>query len=81
MKLHMRDHDATTANQDEKASRKTKMTSQLSKNAQISKRNVIVDNNTWNNTHIATVGCAMSSYEDEACEIMQCCMPMVFLLL
>lgn len=34
-------------------------------------RTVIVDNNTWNNTHIATVGRAMSSYEDEAYEIMQ----------
>ncbi|KAK1404513.1 Dolichyl-diphosphooligosaccharide--protein glycotransferase [Heracleum sosnowskyi] len=34
-------------------------------------RTVIVDNNTWNNTHIATVGLAMSSYEDEAYEIMR----------
>ncbi|KAK1322218.1 Dolichyl-diphosphooligosaccharide--protein glycosyltransferase subunit STT3B [Acorus calamus] len=34
-------------------------------------RTVIVDNNTWNNTHIATVGRAMASYEDEAYEIMQ----------
>ncbi|KAK8671392.1 hypothetical protein V6N13_037988 [Hibiscus sabdariffa] len=34
-------------------------------------RTVIVDNNTWNNTHIATVGRAMSSYEDEAIEIMR----------
>ncbi|KAK4479248.1 hypothetical protein RD792_014759 [Penstemon davidsonii] len=34
-------------------------------------RTVIVDNNTWNNTHIATVGRAMSSYEDEAYEIMR----------
>ncbi|KMZ59595.1 Dolichyl-diphosphooligosaccharide-protein glycosyltransferasesubunit STT3A [Zostera marina] len=33
-------------------------------------RTVIVDNNTWNNTHIATVGRAMSSYEDEAYDIM-----------
>ncbi|KAJ4744698.1 Dolichyl-diphosphooligosaccharide--protein glycosyltransferase subunit STT3B [Rhynchospora pubera] len=33
-------------------------------------RTVIVDNNTWNNTHIATVGRAMSSYEHEAYEIM-----------
>ncbi|CAF2098752.1 unnamed protein product [Brassica rapa subsp. narinosa] len=32
---------------------------------------VIVDNNTWNNTHIATVGRAMSSYEDEAYDIMR----------
>ncbi|KAG6486989.1 hypothetical protein ZIOFF_055570 [Zingiber officinale] len=34
-------------------------------------RTVIVDKNTWNNTHIATVGRAMSSYEHEAYEIMQ----------
>ncbi|XP_020688270.1 dolichyl-diphosphooligosaccharide--protein glycosyltransferase subunit STT3B [Dendrobium catenatum] len=34
-------------------------------------RTVIVDNNTWNNTHIATVGRAMSSYEDEAYDIMK----------
>eukprot|EP00246_Nothoceros_aenigmaticus_P003493 TRINITY_DN14664_c0_g2_i1.p1 TRINITY_DN14664_c0_g2~~TRINITY_DN14664_c0_g2_i1.p1 ORF type:complete len:721 (+),score=112.90 TRINITY_DN14664_c0_g2_i1:167-2329(+) len=34
-------------------------------------RTVIVDNNTWNNTHIATVGMAMASYEDEAYQIMQ----------
>ncbi|KAK1262573.1 Dolichyl-diphosphooligosaccharide--protein glycosyltransferase subunit STT3B [Acorus gramineus] len=34
-------------------------------------RTVIVDNNTWNNTHIATVGRAMASYEDEAYEIIQ----------
>ncbi|KAE8702155.1 Dolichyl-diphosphooligosaccharide--protein glycosyltransferase subunit STT3B [Hibiscus syriacus] len=34
-------------------------------------RTVIVDNNTWNNTHIATVGRALSSYEDEAIEIMR----------
>lgn len=32
----------------------------------MSNRTVIVDNNTWNNTHIATVGRAMSSPEDEA---------------
>lgn len=32
-------------------------------------RTVIVDNNTWNNTHIATVGRGMSSYEDEAYHI------------
>ena len=30
---------------------------------------VIVDNNTWNNTHIATVGTAMSSPEKAAWEI------------
>lgn len=29
-------------------------------------RTVIVDNNTWNNTHIATVGRAMSSPEKKA---------------
>eukprot|EP00897_Mesotaenium_endlicherianum_P006913 jgi/Mesen1/624/ME000108S10787 len=34
-------------------------------------RTVIVDNNTWNNTHIATVGRAMASYEDDAHEIMR----------
>ncbi|KAM3351103.1 hypothetical protein ACQJBY_023239 [Aegilops geniculata] len=32
-------------------------------------RTVIVDNNTWNNTHIATVGTAMSSSEKGAWEI------------
>lgn len=35
----------------------------------MSNRTVIVDNNTWNNTHIATVGRAMSSPENEAYEI------------
>nr|CAG8460505.1 6142_t:CDS:10 [Entrophospora candida] len=34
-------------------------------------RTVLVDNNTWNNTHIATVGKAMSSNEDVAYEIMR----------
>ncbi|CAI5506769.1 unnamed protein product [Closterium sp. Naga37s-1] len=34
-------------------------------------RTVIVDNNTWNNTHIATVGRAMASYEEQAYGIMQ----------
>ncbi|XP_024518642.1 dolichyl-diphosphooligosaccharide--protein glycosyltransferase subunit STT3A-like [Selaginella moellendorffii] len=34
-------------------------------------RTVIVDNNTWNNTHIATVGTAMSSPERQAWEIFQ----------
>jgi dolichyl-diphosphooligosaccharide---protein glycosyltransferase len=34
-------------------------------------RTVIVDNNTWNNTHIATVGRAMSTPEDEAYPIMR----------
>ena len=28
----------------------------------MSNRTVMVDNNTWNNTHIATVGLAMSRY-------------------
>ncbi|KAG1346610.1 Dolichyl-diphosphooligosaccharide--protein glycosyltransferase subunit STT3A [Cocos nucifera] len=32
-------------------------------------RTVIIDNNTWNNTHIATVGAAMSSPEKAAWEI------------
>jgi dolichyl-diphosphooligosaccharide--protein glycosyltransferase len=32
-------------------------------------RTVIVDNNTWNNTHIAQVGQAMASTEDKAYEI------------
>jgi hypothetical protein len=34
-------------------------------------RTVIVDNNTWNNTHIATVGRAMASNEEDAYAIMQ----------
>jgi dolichyl-diphosphooligosaccharide--protein glycosyltransferase len=34
-------------------------------------RTVMVDNNTWNNTHIATVGRAMASSEAEAYKIMQ----------
>lgn len=32
----------------------------------MSNRTVLVDNNTWNNTHIATVGVAMASNEEEA---------------
>ena len=32
-------------------------------------RTVLVDNNTWNNTHIATVGRAMSRPEEESIEI------------
>ena len=32
-------------------------------------RTVLVDNNTWNNTHIATVGRAMASPERRAWEI------------
>ncbi|KAJ3084606.1 oligosaccharyl transferase stt3 subunit [Rhizoclosmatium hyalinum] len=34
-------------------------------------RTVLVDNNTWNNTHIATVGKAMSCSEDVSYEIMK----------
>ncbi|VIO88742.1 Uncharacterized protein BM_BM9516 [Brugia malayi] len=34
-------------------------------------RTVIVDNNTWNNTHISRVGQAMSSKEEDAYEIMR----------
>ncbi len=34
-------------------------------------RTVLVDNNTWNNTHIATVGRAMSSTEEDAAPIME----------
>jgi len=33
-------------------------------------RTIIVDNNTWNNTHISRVGQAMASTEDKAYEIM-----------
>ncbi|KXZ53944.1 hypothetical protein GPECTOR_6g862 [Gonium pectorale] len=39
--------------------------------AAMGNRNVIVDNNTWNNTHIATVGRAMASNETEAYKIMR----------
>jgi len=35
----------------------------------MSNRTVIVDNNTWNNTHIATVGKFLASNEDEGVEI------------
>jgi len=35
----------------------------------MSNRTVLVDNNTWNNTHIATVGMAMSSPEEDAYEV------------
>lgn len=34
-------------------------------------RTVLVDNNTWNNTHIATVGKAMASNEDDAYKIIR----------
>mmetsp|Transcript_15601 Transcript_15601/g.17989 ORF Transcript_15601/g.17989 Transcript_15601/m.17989 type:complete len:770 (+) Transcript_15601:88-2397(+) len=37
--------------------------------AGLGNRTVIVDNNTWNNSHIATVGLAMSSNEEYAYEI------------
>lgn len=33
-------------------------------------RTVLVDNNTWNNTHISRVGQAMASNESHAYEIM-----------
>jgi dolichyl-diphosphooligosaccharide--protein glycosyltransferase len=35
----------------------------------MSNRTVLVDNNTWNNTHIATVGRAMASNEEDAYKI------------
>ena len=35
----------------------------------MSDRSVVVDNNTWNTTHIATVGLALASEEEEAYEI------------
>jgi len=34
-------------------------------------RTILVDNNTWNNSHIATVGRAMASSEEDAYEIMR----------
>lgn len=34
-------------------------------------RTILVDNNTWNNTHISRVGQAMASTEDKAYEIMK----------
>eukprot|EP00916_Digyalum_oweni_P009722 GHVL01016392.1.p1 GENE.GHVL01016392.1~~GHVL01016392.1.p1 ORF type:complete len:739 (+),score=67.28 GHVL01016392.1:140-2356(+) len=37
----------------------------------MSNRTVLVDNNTWNTTHIATVGLALSSTEEEAYPIVQ----------
>ena len=37
----------------------------------MSNRTVLVDNNTWNNTHIATVGRVMSSSEEDAYDIMR----------
>lgn len=35
----------------------------------MSNRTVIVDNNTWNNTHIATIGLALASNEEDAYEV------------
>ena len=37
----------------------------------MSNRTTLVDNNTWNNTHIATVGKAMSTSEDVAYQVMR----------
>lgn len=37
----------------------------------LANRTVIVDNNTWNNTHIATVGRVLGSSEEEALPILQ----------
>jgi len=37
----------------------------------MSNRTIIVDNNTWNNTHIATVGLALGSSEEQAFEILK----------
>lgn len=34
-------------------------------------RTVLVDNNTWNNTHIATVGRALASSEENAYPILE----------
>ena len=34
-------------------------------------RTILVDNNTWNNTHISRVGQAMASDEEHAYEIMR----------
>jgi dolichyl-diphosphooligosaccharide---protein glycosyltransferase len=39
--------------------------------AGFSNRTTLVDNNTWNNSHIATVGRAMASNEEDAYEIMR----------
>ena len=37
----------------------------------MSNRTVLVDNNTWNNTHIATVGKAMSCSEEVSYDVMR----------
>ena len=39
--------------------------------AAMANRTILVDNNTWNNTHIAQVGKAMSAYEDVAYDVMR----------
>nr|CCA17694.1 dolichyldiphosphooligosaccharideprotein glycosyltransferase subunit putative [Albugo laibachii Nc14]CCA18340.1 dolichyldiphosphooligosaccharideprotein glycosyltransferase subunit putative [Albugo laibachii Nc14] len=39
--------------------------------SQLANRTVIVDNNTWNNTHIATVGRILMSSEEEALPILE----------
>ena len=39
--------------------------------AAMANRTILVDNNTWNNSHIAQVGKAMSGTEEVAYEIMQ----------
>ncbi|KAL7746493.1 oligosaccharyl transferase stt3 subunit [Sorochytrium milnesiophthora] len=39
--------------------------------AGMSNRTTMVDNNTWNNTHIATVGLAMASNEEQAYQVMK----------
>ncbi|KAF7996676.1 hypothetical protein HCN44_002322 [Aphidius gifuensis] len=38
---------------------------------EMANRTILVDNNTWNNTHISRVGQAMASSEDKAYEIMR----------
>ena len=39
--------------------------------AELANRTTIVDNNTWNNTHIATVGKAFALNEEGAAEILR----------
>lgn len=43
----------------------------VSQMSAMSNRTVLVDNNTWNNTHIATVGRALASSEEKAYPIME----------
>ena len=38
---------------------------------EMANRTILVDNNTWNNTHISRVGQAMASSEEKAYEIMR----------